>query len=54
MKTRRTVRVHEIERRTLTDLGLILALIAIVLAGVLTLFDGEGIGSTFARIAANF
>ena len=54
MKKRRMARVHEIEGRTLTDLGLVLALIAVVCAGVLTLFGGEGIGATFARIAANF
>ncbi len=54
MKKSRMARMHEIEGRTLTDLGLILALIAVVCAGVLTLFDGEEIGSTLARIAANF
>ncbi len=54
MKKSRMARMHEIEGRTLTDLGLVLALIAVVCAGVLTLFGGEGIGATFARIAANF
>lgn len=54
MSKRHVARVREIEGRTLTDLGLVLALIAVVCAGVLTLFGEEKIGATFARIAANF
>ncbi len=47
-------RVQRIEGRTLTDFGLILALIAVVCAGALTLFGGEGLDASLARIAANF
>lgn len=53
MLKRCVIRVHEIEGRTLTDFGLILALIAVLCAGALTLF-GEGIDASFARIAADF
>lgn len=53
MLKRCVVRVQEIEGRTLTDYGLILALIVVVCAGVLTLF-GENIDTSFARLAANF
>ncbi len=54
MKKQHRGRVHEIEGRTLTDLGLILALIAVVCAGVLTLIGDEGVGATLAKFAANF
>jgi Flp pilus assembly pilin Flp len=47
------VRVQEIEGRTLTDFGLILALIAVVCAGALTLF-GDEIDASFAKLAAIF
>ena len=53
MLKRCVVKVQEIEGRTLTDYGLILALIAVVCAGILTLF-GERIDASFARMAANF
>ena len=53
MLKRRVLRFREIEGRTLTDFGLILALIAVLCAGALTLF-GDGIDASFARFAANF
>lgn len=45
--------VREIEGQTLTDYGLALALIAVVCAGVVTLF-GERIGASLARFGAGF
>jgi len=53
MLKRCVTRVHEIEGRTLTDFGLVLALIAVVCAGVLTLF-GVQIDAAFASITGNF
>ncbi len=47
------VRVQEIEGRTLTDFGLILALIAVVCAGALTLF-GDEIDASLTKLAAIF
>lgn len=46
-------RVQEIEGRTLTDYGLILALIAVVCAAVLTLF-GERIDASIASFTSGF
>ncbi len=54
MLKRCMARVRRIEGRTLTDFGLILALTAVVLAGALTLFGGDGFDLSWARIAANF
>ncbi len=53
MLKRCVARVQRVEGRSLTDLGLVLALIAVVCAAVLTLF-GDGVDASFARIAANF
>ena len=53
MLKRCVARAHEIEGRTLTDFGLILALIAVVCAGVLTLF-GVQIDAAFASITMKF
>ena len=46
-------RLQEIEGRTLTDYGLILALIVVVCAGVLTLF-GESIDASIASFTSGF
>jgi Flp pilus assembly pilin Flp len=51
MLKRCAVRVREIEGQTLTDYGLVLALIAVVCAGVMTLF-GETIDASLAALAA--
>ena len=53
MLKRCVVRVQEIEGRTLTDFGLVLALIAVLCAGALTLF-GVKIDAAVASITANF
>ncbi len=53
MLKRCMARVGEIEGRTLTDFGLILALIAVLCAGALTLF-GDGIGDSFTKLASLF
>ncbi len=53
MLRRCMVRVRELEGRTLTDFGLILALLAVLCAGALTLF-GDGLDASFARFAAIF
>ncbi|MGE5190233.1 MAG: Flp family type IVb pilin [Gemmatimonadota bacterium] len=53
MLTRFAGRIREIEGQTLTDYGLVLALIAVVCAGVITLF-GESIEASIRRIAAGF
>ncbi len=54
MLKRGVARLQRIEGRTLIDFGLILALIAVVCAGALTLFGGEGLDTSLARITANF
>ncbi len=54
MLKRCLARLQRIEGRTLTDFGLILALTAVVCAGALTLFGGEGLDISLASIAANF
>lgn len=46
-------RVRVIEGQTLTDYGLILALIAVVCAGVLTLF-GERIDASISSFTSGF
>lgn len=51
MLKRCAARVREIEGQTLTDYGLVLALIAVVCAGVMTLF-GESIDASVAALAA--
>ena len=53
MLKRCVARVQEIEGRTLTDYGLVLALIAVVCAGVLTLF-GESIDASIAKFTSGF
>ena len=53
MLKRCVARAREIEGRTLTDFGLVLALIAVVCAGVLTLF-GDQIDAAFASITGKF
>lgn len=53
MLRRCAARVREIEGRTLTDYGLVLALVAVVCAGVLTLF-GERIDASIASITSGF
>jgi len=53
MLKRCVARVQEIEGRTLTDYGLILALIAVVCAAVLTLF-GERIDASIASFTSGF
>ncbi len=53
MFRRGMLRFQEIEGRTLTDFGLILALIAVLCAGALTLF-GDGIDASFTKLASLF
>ena len=53
MLRRCVLRIQEIEGRTLTDVGLILALIAVLCAGALTLF-ADTIDASLARFAGIF
>lgn len=45
--------VQAIEGRSLTDMGLIIALVAVVCAGILTLF-GDNIEASFLTITGRF
>ncbi len=53
MSKRGMLRFREIEGRTLTDFGLVLALIAVLCAGALTLF-GDGIDASLTKLASIF
>ncbi len=53
MLKRCMLRIREVEGRSLTDFGLLLALIAVLCVGALTLF-GDGIDASFLRFVGNF